>query len=375
MFGKKKDKHQTENNLSVEKTGTSIEILVTEEDKTGSNIMCMSDFFDVAVQQMSNSLVCTKDDLEIGDLPVSDLGIVNDALQTVGAFCSPQFDLVPDFASLPKEILEKYRAGKLKLGDSKQVEGNIRAVLVDVETNQRVKDVTLKKLERTDQTAGISRDMITQMQLRQISEKIDYMESEQAYLIEFTRNQAIMGPFLDARDYILSAQNASTEIEQKENLEKAAENLRTAINAVYVDMTTIEGELAKEGDRKWFKRINRSNIDKQIARLTKDMQIVTRYVGLQSQVYHYLGKVEDQRSTIGTYNRRVNRFFDKGIVSTDISLAMFIHENIEYDANNMDCWYTFEQDMKPLINSAYEELQAKEVYVITAEEDKVDGKK
>lgn len=375
MFGKKKDKHQTENNLSVEKTGTSIEILVTEEDKTGSNIMCMSDFFDVAVQQMSNSLVCTKDDLEIGDLPVSDLGIVNDALQTVGAFCSPQFDLVPDFASLPKEILEKYRAGKLKLGDSKQVEGNIRAVLVDVETNQRVKDVTLKKLERTDQTAGISRDMITQMQLRQISEKIDYMESEQAYLIEFTRNQAIMGPFLDARDYILSAQNASTEIEQKENLEKAAENLRTAINAVYVDMTTIEGELAKEGDRKWFRRINRSNIDKQIARLTKDMQIVTRYVGLQSQVYHYLGKVEDQRSTIGTYNRRVNRFFDKGIVSTDISLAMFIHENIEYDDNNMDCWYTFEQDMKPLINSAYEELQAKEVYVITAEEDKVDGKK
>ena len=238
MFGKKKDKYQTENNLSVEKTGTSIEILVTEEDKTGSNIMCMSDFFDVAVQQMSNSLVCTKDDLEIGDLPVSDLGIVNDALQTVGAFCSPQFDLVPDFASLPKEILEKYRAGKLTLGDSKQVEGNIRAVLVDVETNQRVKDVTLKKLERTDQTAGISRDMITQMQLRQISEKIDYMESEQAYLIEFTRNQAIMGPFLDARDYILSAQNASTEIEQKENLEKAAENLRTAINAIYVDMTT-----------------------------------------------------------------------------------------------------------------------------------------
>ena len=135
MFGKKKDKHQTENNLSVEKTGTSIEILVTEEDKTGSNIMCMSDFFDVAVQQMSNSLVCTKDDLEIGDLPVSDLGIVNDALQTVGAFCSPQFDLVPDFASLPKEILEKYRAGKLTLGDSKQVEGNIRAVLVDVETD------------------------------------------------------------------------------------------------------------------------------------------------------------------------------------------------------------------------------------------------
>ncbi|MBQ2922474.1 MAG: hypothetical protein IJE60_05215 [Tyzzerella sp.] len=353
---------------------TAIEILVTEEDKIGSNIMCMSDFFDIAVHQMSNTLVCAKNNLEMNVLPVSDLSVVNNALQTVGAFCSPKFDLVPDFASLPKDILEKYKAGKIVFGDSKQVEGNIRAVLIDVETKQRVKDVTLKKLERTDQTAGISRDMVTQMQLRQISEKIDYMESEQTYLIEFARNQAIMRPFLDARDFILSAQNATAEIDQKENLEKAAEKMRTAINAVYVDMTTIEGEFAKEGNRKWFTRINRSNIDKQISRLTKDMQIVTRYVGLQSQVYHYLGKTEEQKSVIGTYNRRVSRFFDKGIVATDKSLAMFIHENIEYDANNIDCWYNFEQEMKPLLNSAYEELQAKEVYVITAEEDQKDVK-
>lgn len=374
MFGKKKEKQQTENMVSEVNERTAIEILVTEEDKTGSNIMCMSDFFDIAVHQMSNTLVCAKNNLEMNVLPVSDLSVVNNALQTVGAFCSPKFDLVPDFASLPKDILEKYKAGKIVLGDSKQVEGNIRAVLIDVETKQRVKDVTLKKLERTDQTAGISRDMVTQMQLRQISEKIDYMESEQAYLIEFARNQAIMRPFLDARDFILSAQNATAEIDQKENLEKAAEKMRTAINAVYVDMTTIEGELAKEGNRKWFTRINRSNIDKQISRLTKDMQIVTRYVGLQSQVYHHLGKTEEQKSVIGTYNRRVSRFFDKGIVATDKSLAMFIHENIEYNANNIDCWYNFEQEMKPLLNSAYEELQAKEVYVITAEEDQKDVK-
>lgn len=69
-------------------------------------------------------------------------------------FCSPKFDLVPDFASLPKDILEKYKAGKIVLGDSKQVEGNIRAVLIDVETKQRVKDVTLKSLkELTKQLA------------------------------------------------------------------------------------------------------------------------------------------------------------------------------------------------------------------------------
>lgn len=44
MFGKKKEKQQTENMVSEVNERTAIEILVTEEDKTGSNIMCMSDF-------------------------------------------------------------------------------------------------------------------------------------------------------------------------------------------------------------------------------------------------------------------------------------------------------------------------------------------
>ena len=61
----------------------------------------------------------------------------------------------------------------------------------------------------------IPKDLLTQMQLRQISEKIDVLKSEQTYLTEFTRNQAIIGPFLNARDFILSAQNAKNKVEQR----------------------------------------------------------------------------------------------------------------------------------------------------------------
>lgn len=345
-----------------------IEILVTEEDKTGFDIACMSNFFDVAIYQMSNELVCSNNSTETDVLSFSNIENINNALQMIGAYRSPKFDLIPDFSSLPKDILKKFKSGKLILGDSKQVEGNVRAVLIDVETKQRVKDITFKKLERTDQMKEISRDIITQMQLHQISEILDYMESEQAYMIEFIRNQAINTPFLTARDYILSAQNAVTKVEQKENLDKAVEYLRNAINSVYVDMKTIEDELVEVANKKWYKRIISSNIQKQITRLTKDMQFVTRYVGLQSQVYYYLGKTEEQKSLIVTYNKTVNRFFEKGIVATNKSLALFIHENIDYDVKNMDCWYRFEEEMKPLLNSVYEETQEKEVYVITAEE-------
>lgn len=370
MFGRKK-KHINERGFELDNAdGDNIQILVTREDKTGNDIMRMSDFFESAVHQLSRELMNENEDsIIVNELPIADFELVNDALQVMGAFCSPEFDLVPDFSSLPKDILKKFKAGELVLGDSKQVDGNVRAVLVDVETNSRVKDVTLKKLARTDQTASITRDMVTQMQLRQISEKIDYLESEQAYLIEFARNQAIIRPFLDARDYILSAQNAKNKVEQKEYLDKASEKMITAINAVYVDITTIESELAKDGKRSWYKRFIRSNLDKQIERITRDMQVVTRYVGIQLQVLHHLGRIEEKKNVMEKFNRRVSRFFENGVVAADQSLALFIHGNIEYTDKNMDSWYNFEKQMEPLIESAYDNLDTKDVYVLTTEEE------
>jgi hypothetical protein len=40
MFGKKKEKQRTENMVSEVNERTAIEILVTEEDKTGSKVTC-----------------------------------------------------------------------------------------------------------------------------------------------------------------------------------------------------------------------------------------------------------------------------------------------------------------------------------------------
>lgn len=80
---------------------------------------------------------------------------MNETIRAGGVFRSPEFDLIPDFASMPKDIQEKYGTGKLILGESEQVDGNIRAVLVDTDTKVRVKDVTFKKVEKTDVTNDI----------------------------------------------------------------------------------------------------------------------------------------------------------------------------------------------------------------------------
>lgn len=169
MFGRKKysdeKEHEPEIVVEADQPGHEVMILVTDEDKTGSDVMKMSDFFSIALQGMSKELVSSETLITVDDLPLSDLGIINEAIQAVGVFRSPEFDLVPDFSSLPKDIQDKYKAGELILGESKQVEGNIRSVLVDAETKVRVKDVTLKKVEHTDASTEISRNMLNQMQL------------------------------------------------------------------------------------------------------------------------------------------------------------------------------------------------------------------
>ena len=373
MFGKRKKQADEELlNTSVDSSepGKEITILVTEEDKTGSDVTKMSDFFSIAVQEMSKELVSSAGIINVDEIPASDLSIVNNAIQTVGVFRSPAFDLVPDFASLPNDIKKKYKAGELILGESKQVDGNIRSVLIDAKTKTktRVKDVTLKKVEHTDISSELSRDILTQMQLRQISEKLDCMIAEQSYLIDFTRNQAILRPFLDARDSLLKAQGPVSLAEQRQYLLKASDSLQSAINAVYVDMNTIEGHLAVEAKKKWYQRINRKSVDNQISRLTADTLIVTKYVGMQTQVYHYLEDTTSAKNTLDIYRGNINRFFQKGIVSPDKSLALFIHENVEYNEKNMDCWYHMEEQIKPMLKSAYEQVETKAVYVISGSE-------
>ncbi len=346
-----------------------IMILVTDEDKTGRDVMCMSDFFSIAVQELSKELISAENLVEANSLPVFNISLVNEALQTVGVFCSPEFDLVPDFASLPKDIQERYKAGELILGESKEVSGNIRAVLVDAKSHIRVKDVTLKRIEQVKGTEDISRNMLTQMQLKQISDKLNYMISEQSYLIDFTRNQAMIRPFLDARDYILKAQSHSAQEEQQLYLVKASENLQSAINSVYVDINTIEGHLADEGKKKWFQRFNRNNMDKLISRLTSDAILVTKYVGMQIQVYHYIDDVSSAKNVLDVYHRSINRFFEPGIVDSEKTLAMFIHENVEYTNNNMDCWYHLEETMRPILESTYDMIQEKDIYVLKGDND------
>ena len=124
---------------------SELHILVTDADTNGYEISKMSDFMGLYAQQLTRSLADSPFVEVVSNISVADLGIINDVVQHAAVVARGNITLVPDFDSLPAGVKEKLKQGLYSIGDSKQVDGNLRAVIVD-ENGVRVKDITLKKV-------------------------------------------------------------------------------------------------------------------------------------------------------------------------------------------------------------------------------------
>ncbi len=123
---------------------SELRILVTDADTNGYEISKMSDFMGLYAQQLTRSLSESSFVEVVSSIPIADIGIINDVVQQATVIARDNITLVPDFDSLPSGIKEKLKQGLYSVGDSKQVDGNLRAVIVD-ENGVRVKDITLKR--------------------------------------------------------------------------------------------------------------------------------------------------------------------------------------------------------------------------------------
>lgn len=188
---------------------SELHILVTDADTNGYEISKMSDFMGLYAQQLTRSLAESPFVEVISSIPVADIGIINDVIQQVAVVTKDNITLVPDFDNLPSGIKEKFKQGLYSIGDSKQVDGNLRAVIVD-ENGVRVKDITLKKVINNPGTLETTRSIANQMQMKQIQDTLKGIQEMQSYQLDRDRDRDILTPFFDARDFILQAQNATS---------------------------------------------------------------------------------------------------------------------------------------------------------------------
>ena len=347
-----------------------VRILVTEEDKTGEDILAMSDFFGGYVQQLIDAIRTNAVTTYVPNIPVADIGIIGEVVQRAEVISQGATQLLPDFDSLPKDIRQKLKDGIYKVGESKQVDGNLRAVIVD-ETGTRVKDVTLKEVNINPGTLEASRSITNQLQMRQIYAKLDAIQEIQSFQIARDRDRDIKVPFLDARYYILKAQGENcTDKEREEYLKNAADKLLSAVNSVYTDLTTSTEHMLKLTRFPIFQR--KDQIRGYIGFISEDIQVATKFVGLRMQVLDYLGDTDGAQIEMSRYQRVMTDFFTKALPDRGYSAAALIHLSYPYNAENRDCWYQLSEDLKPALE-AKQDKENEHIYLVSVEEDK-DGR-
>lgn len=340
----------------------ALAILITEEDKTGRNIAEMSNFFDGYIQSLSTQIRATSKVEIIDNIPIADLGIINEVVTYAGALMQGKYGYIPDFDSLPVDVRNKLKKGVYSIGESRQVEGNMRAVILD-ENGVRIKDITLKKVMNDPGTMDMAHNLANQVQLRQINAKLGLIQDLQSYQIDRDRDRDIVVPFLNARDYILRAQIGGSADEKKANLTKASDELTKAINSLYTDMNTTS---------KWISRMTMFPVFQptplihgHISRLTQDLQFATKFVGVQMQVFEYMGEHDNAVLELNKY-RNVMRDFSNKVIGHGKTPLELMQEYSPYDKDNKDCWYKLSVEMKPFLQ--VEQKSVEELYIVSVED-------
>lgn len=339
-----------------------LNILKTDADKYDNDITKMSDFFDTYIQQLTNDI--DKETI-IYNMPVVDIGIINDVICEAKACINVGYDLLPDFDKIPNDVKTKLKKGIYSIGDSKQVDGNARAVILD-ENGVRVKDITLKKVIKSDKSITSTRDIVNQLQMRQIYAKLNDIEELQFFQIEKTRDNTIKLPFLKARNHVLEAQNTDSDTIRNEKLKDASDKLTSAIESVYLDMKTTSESLAKTTKRPIFQ--NTRHTKTYMSYLIKDLQSVNKYVGMQVSIFNYLGETASAESTLLEYNQNIkNLLYDK-LDNRGKSAIQLLHDYYPYNDINRNCWYDIAHNIESTIEEN-EMIDGKEIYLISLEDE------
>lgn len=344
---------------------SELHILVTDADMNGYEISKMSNFMGLYAQQLTRSLAESPFVEVVSNIPVADLGIINDIVQHATVVARGNITLVPDFDSLPAGIKEKLKQGSYSIGDSKQVEGNLRAVIVG-ENGNRVKDITLKKVNNNPEALATARSIANQMQMKQIQDTLKGIQEMQSYQLDRDRDRDILTPFFDARDNILYAQNATSIESRNQSLEKASERMTTALNSVYTEMRTASLHLAK--NTKWPFFHKQSTIDTLLSNLSDDLQLATRFSGVQMQVLDALGRRADSMCVWEHYQNFMHDFITQEIGGRGMSAIELMHDNYRYTKENTDCWYTFSKELGPALERTRLAIESKDVYIVSAED-------
>lgn len=365
----KERQNETGNDSSKEVVGfdtPNLNILITDRDKYGcslSEIGEMSDFLEPFICQLTSELSLSGTGTILESVPIAEINIISEVLHQTEMIMKGQYEYIPDFQSLPYDIKANLRKGVYTIAQSKQIDGNMRAVVVN-ENGVRIKDITLKQVKNDIDTLETASSITNQLQMCQIYHKLGSIQELQSYQIDSDRGKNINTPFLTARDHILDAQETEQVDEQQRHLRTASDLLDGAINSIYTDLEILSEHLVKLTRCPIFQK--RSQIEKYIEYLAIDLELLPKFIGMRAQILTFIGSTKSAKSLIKIYENAMRNFFTKPISLKGITAAMLMHQYYPYTEVNRDCWYKFAQEMELTLRTK----EKKEIYLISVEDAK-----
>lgn len=359
------------NIIPLEERLEGFSLFTSDTDKRTNNIFEISNPFEVILPQLlAHNLIPSINQI----VNLQGVNLAN-ALMEKNQIHSAIFDdstgkfYKPDFDNLSPDVKNKLKSGRYKLGDSKKVEGNLRAVIVDTQnSNTRVEDLTLKEVdERKDNTS----DLATQLQLKQIYELLLDIHSTQEYQVIWDRNNSILSSFFDSRMKVIEAQNETNYEKKFKLLEKASELMEKSISRIKSDMISNKNEV--------IKKINQPNylypsFERHSNFILEDIQLYTKIVGMQMYIDFTLDKQGLAKERFLTYKSSVNELseynipINRGLVVNLLkklpkikdleyiqkqefgSVLEIIHENYRTSGANTDFWLNIDKEVKKMNN-------------------------
>ena len=236
--------------------------------------------------------------------------------------------LVADMDALPKDVLQKIKAGIYHVAESKQIDGNMRAAVVD-KSNKIIKQITLKQAGSNKIVASDLNTLAVQAALKQITQQLECIDAGVQYLIMRQRRNDFQTPYFDAVKKIDEAKNAQNDNERNERIISAVDNLNHGLNDLYGDLD----DCLKVLGGKWIPIAWKRNLNY----IAEDIVYIPQYVALLSYLYNYLGKNDLAKKCIIYYCDEVSSFVNKQFPN-GYTAAQLVHSHFHYVDANRDFW-------------------------------------
>jgi len=275
----------------------------------------------------------------------------------------------PDFDSLSSDTKEKIKSGVYKIGDSKKVEGNMRAVIVDItNSNQRVEDLTLKEVAIDRDAASNLTDLAVQAQLKQIYETVLDIQETQEYQLNWDRNNSILTPFFTARTQIIEFQKNDDLNRKIQLLHDASHSMEQTVSAIKADLISNKDQIEKMLKNPVYRY---RTFERHANFILSDINLLLKIVGMQTYIDLTLDNEPMARErfesvkhifelyssrTIGESGNIVLNTLERLPVISDFisnsekvefpSMLEIIHDNYRYNSGNKDLWLTINDEIQ-----------------------------